>query len=173
MTYGRSASRRLQHTLLTFIFAFLFWLLLVGTLARQEIVAGLLVALAVALLNRGREPVLAGIRLTPTAPLSFLAYLGVLTVALVRSNVDMARRVLSPALPIRPGMVRVKTSLASDLGRLALANSISLTPGTLSVDVDGDELLVHWVDCPPGTDTAAATDAIAARFEHHLRGFLT
>ena len=52
-------------------------------------------------------------------------------------------------------MVRITTSLRSDLGRLVLANSITLTPGTLSVDIDGETLLVHWIDCPPGTDIGA------------------
>ena len=93
-------------------------------------------------------------------------------IALVRANLDMARRVLTPALPLRPAMVQIRTSLRSDLGRLVLANSITLTPGTLSVDVDGDALVVHWVDCPPDTDMAAATQQIAGAFERHLRGFL-
>ena len=53
-----------------------------------------------------------------------------------------------------------------------LANSITLTPGTLTVDVEGDALLVHWIDCPPGTDIATATQTIASGFERHLRGFL-
>ena len=165
-------SRHLQQFALAFIFAFVFWLLLVGSIDRNEMVAGVLVAAASAVLTLGRAPILNGIRLTPTAPLSFLAYLGSLLVALLRANLDMARRVLSPALPIRPAMVRITTSLRSDLGRLVLANSITLTPGTLSVDIDGDTLLVHWIDCPPGTDIAAATQTIAGDFERHLRGFL-
>lgn len=165
-------SQQLQHTALTFVFSLIFWLLLVGTLDRQELVAGLLVAAAAAALAAGRAPILGGIRVTPAAPLAFVRYLIALLVALLRANLDMARRVLSPSLPIRPAMVRVTTALRSDLGRLVLANSITLTPGTLAVDVEGDALLVHWVDCPPGTDMAAATQAIAGDFERHLRGFL-
>ena len=188
-------SRHLQQFALAFIFAFVFWLLLVGSIDRNEMVAGVLVAAASAVLTLGRAPILNGIRLTPTAPLSFLAYLGSLLVALLRANLDMARRVLSPALPIRPAMVRITTSLRSDLGRLVLANSITLTPGTLSVDIDvwgpawvdwreDDGAIgwaplgpdgygsVGWIDCPPGTDIAAATQTIAGDFERHLRGFL-
>jgi multicomponent Na+:H+ antiporter subunit E len=55
---------------------------------------------------------------------------------------------------------------------LLLANSITLTPGTLSVDVQGGRILVHWVDCAPGDDLAAATREIAESFERHIRGFL-
>jgi multicomponent Na+:H+ antiporter subunit E len=165
-------TQRLQHFALTFLIGLALWLLLVGTLDRQELVAGLLVAAGAATLALKQAPVFAGFRLTPTAPLWLLSYLAALTVALVRANLDMARRVLSPSLPIRPKIVRVSTSLRSDLGRLVLANSITLTPGTLTVDVEDDALEVHWVDCPPGTDLAAATQTIAAGFERHLRGFL-
>ena len=51
-------------------------------------------------------------------------------------------------------------------------NSITLTPGTLSIDVDEDTLIVHWVDCPPGNNVEATTREIAGDFERHLRGFL-
>ena len=165
-------SERLQHFAFTFAFAFVFWLLLVGTLDSQEIAAGLLVAAVTGVLALNQVPLLAGIRLSPFAPLAFVRYLGALLVALLRANLDMARRLLSPSLPIRPTIVRINTSLRSDLGRLVLANSITLTPGTLTVDVVDDQIEVHWIDCPPGTDVAAATRAIAGQFEHHLRGFL-
>jgi len=164
--------QQLQHFTLTFAFSFGIWLLLAGSLDRQELVAGLLVAAAVSVLALGRRPVLAGIKLTPRAPFAFLGYLLELSRALVLSNLDMARRVLSPSLPIRPALVQINTSLRSELGRLALANSITLTPGTLTVDVDGEVLTVHWVDCPPDTDMEATTRDIAGSFERHLGGFL-
>ena len=166
-------SQQLQHVTLSFLLALVFWLLLVGSVSQQELVAGLLVAAAVAALNADRAPILADLRITPLAPLSLLFYLGTLLVALLRANLDLGRRVLTPSLPIRPAMVRIRTSLRSDLGRLVLANSITLTPGTLSVDVEEDVLTVHWIDCPPGSDRDAATQAIAAGFERHLRGFLS
>jgi multicomponent Na+:H+ antiporter subunit E len=62
---------------------------------------------------------------------------------IVLANIDVARRVLSPALPISPTLFRVKTSQKSDLGKVIYANSITLTPGTISMDVTGDEILVH------------------------------
>jgi multicomponent Na+:H+ antiporter subunit E len=80
--------------------------------------------------------------------------------------------VLAPSLPIRPGVVRVRTGLQSHLGRLILANSITLTPGTLSVDVLGDTILIHWIDCPPEVDIEQATQAIVGSFERHISGFL-
>ena len=61
----------------------------------------------------------------------------------VRSNVDVARRILDPRLPIRPELIRVKASQRDDLGRTIYANSITLTPGTVSVGVEKDEIIVH------------------------------
>lgn len=155
-----------------FALAFLLWLLLTGSLAPAELAAGLLVAATAAALSHPRVTLLTGLRLTPAAPLHLLAYLGVFAVALVRANLDVARRVLSPALPIHPGVVQIRTRLRSELGRLLLANSITLTPGTLTVDVEEDRLLVHWISLPAGADVEAATRAIAEPFERHLSGFL-
>ncbi len=62
------------------------------------------------------------------------------------ANFDVAYRVLHPSLPIEPGIVRVKTSLKNPMARLFLANSITLTPGTLVVDMDDDgTLYIHWI----------------------------
>ncbi|MCK4420291.1 Na+/H+ antiporter subunit E, partial [candidate division WOR-3 bacterium] len=62
------------------------------------------------------------------------------------ANFDVAYRVVHPALPIHPGIVRVKTSLKSEMARTMLANSITLTPGTLSVDMVGDNYYIHWIN---------------------------
>lgn len=62
---------------------------------------------------------------------------------IVKANLSVARVVLSPSLPISPAMFSVKTSQKTDLGRVIYANSITLTPGTVSVEVEGDEILVH------------------------------
>jgi multicomponent Na+:H+ antiporter subunit E len=60
-----------------------------------------------------------------------------------KANVHVARRILHPRLPIHPTLIRVKTSQRRDAGRVIYANCITLTPGTVSVDVAGDEIVVH------------------------------
>ena len=74
-------------------------------------------------------------------------YIFVFLGELIKSNFDVAARVANPKLPINPGIVKVKTKLKSKLGRIMLANSITLTPGTLTVDIDEDtnELYIHWI----------------------------
>ncbi len=166
------AGNVLPRNIFTFVISFLLWLLLTGSLKGEELMAGLLVSGVVTLLAAPRLALLDGVRWSFASFVSMLRYLGVFSLALLRANVDMARRVLSPSLPIRPAVVEVKTRLKSDLGRLLLANSITLTPGTLTIDIKGDHILVHWVDCAPGTDLDTATAEIVGQFESHLLEFL-
>ncbi|MBI4421067.1 MAG: Na+/H+ antiporter subunit E [Gemmatimonadetes bacterium] len=62
---------------------------------------------------------------------------------IVLANIDVARRILSPKLPIAPRLIRVRAKQKSALGRTIFANSITLTPGTVSVDLDGEDIVVH------------------------------
>lgn len=157
-----------------FLFSLLFgfWLLLTGSLDSAEIIAGLLVALIVTLISRPYLSLFHGVRLTPGAIPAFITYLALFFLALIRANLDMARRVLSPALPLQPNLVEIKTELQSPLGRLILANSITLTPGTLTVDVNDQILLIHWIDAPEDVDIESASETIARQFERTLKGFV-
>lgn len=86
----------------------------------------------------------------------FLQYVILFLWECFKANLDVAYRVIHPDLPIRPGTVKVRTSLKSDAGLTFLANSITLTPGTTTVDVDKDAgvIYVHWLyvrgECPEG-----------------------
>jgi multicomponent Na+:H+ antiporter subunit E len=157
---------------LGFAACLLTWVLLTGSLAADELLLGGVVSLVVVFAAGPRLALLSGLRLTPLAPLHMLRYLGYFFGQLALSNFDVARRVISPALPINPGLVEVRTSLTSDLGRMLLANSITLTPGTITVEAEGDRLLIHWIDCPPDCDLDSATQAIAAGFEQRIAAFL-
>jgi len=161
-----------QHYALVAGVSMALWLLLTGSFDTQELIAGAVVAVLVTAIFGARFTIFTGFRFSWRAPLYILAYLAHFVVALVRANFDLAARVLAPSLPIRPAMVEVRTRLKSPLGRMLLANTITLTPGTLTVDVIGDCLLVHWVYCPAGMSTEDATAQIAARFETHLSRFL-
>lgn len=161
-----------RHHALVFSVCLSLWLLLAGSVDSQEVIAGIVVAAAITLLFSSRLTILAGFRFSLLAPLHIAGYLGTFLVALVRANLDLAGRVIAPSLPIKPAMVEVRTGLRSPLGRLLLANTITLTPGTLTVDLVDDRLQVHWVYCPPGTDMQQATEQIAASFEKRLSRFL-
>ena len=101
-------------------------------------------------------------------PLSFfpglLSYLPWLFLQILKANVDVARRILSPRLPVAPRLVRVKAGQGSAAGRALFANSITLTPGTVSVDVDGDVIVVHALTAE------AATDVLAGEMNRRVTG---
>jgi len=61
----------------------------------------------------------------------------------VRSNIDVARRILSPGVPISPKLIEVPASQRTDLGKVIYANSITLTPGTISIRIRDGMILVH------------------------------
>ncbi|MDE3000965.1 MAG: Na+/H+ antiporter subunit E [Gemmatimonadota bacterium] len=72
-----------------------------------------------------------------------IVYLPWLLIAILRSNVDVALRILNPRLPVSPTLIRTRASQKTALGKVIYANSITLTPGTVSVDVEDDLVLVH------------------------------
>jgi multicomponent Na+:H+ antiporter subunit E len=84
------------------------------------------------------------------------------------ANLDVVYRVIHPAMPIRPGIVKVRTRLKSESARTALANSITLTPGTMTVDITDDGYLyIHWINVR-ATDVEQATKRIVTHFEPFL-----
>ncbi|MFC1499506.1 Na+/H+ antiporter subunit E [Candidatus Zixiibacteriota bacterium] len=64
---------------------------------------------------------------------------------IILSNIDVTKRVLSPKVDVSPRLIEVKTSQKTDLGRVIYANSITLTPGTVSIMVHDDRILVHAI----------------------------
>ncbi|MDX2507111.1 MAG: Na+/H+ antiporter subunit E [Gammaproteobacteria bacterium] len=150
-----------------FLTLLLFWIMLNGTLAAENISIGILVSLSITFLFRNGLSFFTEFRVTPQAFVAGVFYSGYFFKELVKSNFKLAAIVLSPSLPIKPGIVKVRTRLKSRMGRLMLANSITLTPGTLTVELDGEWLYVHWVTVET-TDIDEATKLIVAGFESYL-----
>lgn len=74
---------------------------------------------------------------------SLALYIPWLLWAIIKANIDVAKRILSPRLPIAPRIVRVTGTQKTDLCRVIFANSITLTPGTVSLDLDEENIVVH------------------------------
>jgi multicomponent Na+:H+ antiporter subunit E len=161
------SSDRLRSGGILFLTLLLFWVMLVNTLALDTLAVGVLVALGIALLYPAGLSFFTEFRMTPQAFLAGFLYYGYFFRQLVRANLRLAAIVLSPDLPIRPGIVKIRTGLQSRMGRLMLANSITLTPGTLTVEVDGEWLYIHCVTVG-AQDIEGATAEIAAGFEQYL-----
>ena len=138
--------------LITFSALLGFWLILSGHWDVLRIAFGVVSAALVAILTRdverlgtrtdarGRE------RPVFTFSLSwprFVAYLPWLLGEIVLANLQIAWVIVHPRLPIAPVVVRFRTRLQGDLARTTFGNSITLTPGTITLDVEGDEFVVH------------------------------
>ncbi len=158
---------KVQHSIGLFATLFLFWILLNGTVAVDVFLIGVLVSLAITVLFHEGLSFLSEFSFMPKAFAATFRYLGYFFIELVRANVKLAVIVLTPSLPIKPGIVKVRTRLQSRMGRLLLANSITLTPGTLTVELDGEWLYVHWVTVET-EDIEEATARIVTGFEQHL-----
>jgi multicomponent Na+:H+ antiporter subunit E len=149
--------------LLTFL-----WFAANSSFTLETLMTGASISTVLAYMFTRKSGVWSDIRLSPGRVYHFGLYTGVFLVELVRANINMMRYVFAPRIDIKPGIVRIKTKLKTPLGRLALANSIALTPGSLVIDIEDDDLFIHWLDVKT-TDTDEATRAIAGAFEEHLR----
>ncbi|PLX03099.1 MAG: hypothetical protein C0594_11080 [Marinilabiliales bacterium] len=138
-----------------------------GVSDAESVIIGLSAALLVSILFCKNCNVFSDMKLSPKAILFTVAYIFIFLFELIKSNLDVAKRVVSPSLPINPGIIEVKTKLKSPMARMILANSITLTPGTLTIDIKGDSLFIHWIDvcCD---DQEKATQVIVSKFEKYL-----
>jgi multicomponent Na+:H+ antiporter subunit E len=143
------------------------WIAANSSFAIESLVTGALISAALAYIFGVKSNVWDGVRLSPARLYHFVVYTGVFLVELMRANLNMLRYVYSPRIDITPGIIRIRTKLKSAIGRLALANSIALTPGSLVMDIEGETLFIHWLDVKT-TDPDEATHIIAAPFERHL-----
>ena len=133
---------KLQHAFNLTLFLFALWLLLSGHYTPLMLLFGVLSTLFVVflatradLIDRETQPVL-----IKSSVLLYWAWLGR---EIIKSNIDVARRILSPNLPISPTVFTVRAGQKTELGRVTYANSITLVPGTVTVDVNEDVLTVH------------------------------
>lgn len=160
----------MKSKIVLFIVAFLTWCFLNWVPDWQHLIVGVLVAVFVAFMTGDLFITRPYVLKHPLRYWHFLFYyIPVFLWECIKANVDVAYRVLHPKLPISPGIVKVKTKLKSDTALTFLANSITLTPGTLSVDIDRDNgiLYVHWINVR-AKDIETATKIIVERFEKIL-----
>jgi len=151
-----------------FIIGLAIWLLLTWSLDIQIIIVGVIAAAIVAMLFHEILPKEHHIFLSPKRIFWFFVYVPVFFYYVLMANFDVVYRALHPKMPINPGIVKIKTRLKSESGITALANSITLTPGTLTVDLTDDgHLYVHWINVKH-KGVQEATESIAHKFEWFL-----
>jgi len=167
-----------MRRLVYFILALVIWLLLTWPFAKvdgrtqidiQVVVAGLIASAIVAILFHEVLPKEHRVFISPVRIFWGLVYIPVFFYYVIKANFDVVYRALHPKMPIKPGIVKVKTILKTESGITALANSITLTPGTLTVDLTDDGYLyIHWINVK-SDDVEEATKLIVRRFEWFLK----
>ena len=156
--------------LILFVVALLVWMGLTWAVDWQHLVIGVAVSLLVSILIGDMFIQRPHVFTHPSRYFWFLYYVPFFLWECFKANIDVAYRVGHPDMPIHPGIVKVKTTLKSDTGLTFLANSITLTPGTMTVDIDKENgyLYIHWIDVKD-KDTDRATKIIVEKFEKILK----
>lgn len=158
---------KLKKILSLSLVMFVIWLLMTG-FDVQELVVGVIVSLTLAIILGKYVNFSFGLSIVPKLLLFIVLYIPTLIIELIKANLDVAKRVLDPKLPIKPGIVKVPTAIKNDTGKLILANSITLTPGTISIDADDENVYIHWIEVS-GDSPEAYQNKISSKFENILR----
>lgn len=166
----------------TAVVCYIFWLIITGQIvsiftgdgAWQTLLAGVVVSIITALFTaRFFIHEKAFFLFNPIRLLKGLYYCTfAFTWELLKANWDVAKRALCPKLPINPGIVKIETGLRGEYAQACLANSITLTPGTITLDIveEGGKTYyyIHWIDVAC-EDIAEASGAIAGTLEKWAR----
>jgi multicomponent Na+:H+ antiporter subunit E len=155
-----------------YIFAFIillgFWLLFTYSIETPNLIVGAVASLITVLVFAKHFVKPVWKMLQPQRYFWFIIYLIVFIWECIKANFDVAYRVLHPAMPIKPGIVKVKLNLKTNMAKTILANSITMTPGTITVDLIDDTLYVHWIYVS-STDPEVYSKKVAGRFEKYIK----
>ena len=165
---AHEATHRVRNFFYLFFILLIVWLALTSSFQWQELFVGILVSLILALILNKNYLELGFPKFTIKKLAFFIIYIVVLFKEVVKANLDVAYRVIHPKMPIKPGIVVIKTNLKQDIAKMILANSITLTPGTFTLDILGDSLLIHWINVQ-SEDEKEASKLIGEKFEKYLR----
>ncbi len=121
---------------------FVFWIFLSASFEWVHLGLGLIFSFVVAWLNSGHSPFVPKFRLW----LRVLLYLPWLFYKIVQSSLNLSKLILHPELPITPQLIPVKSKLRHHAAVVLFGNSITLTPGTITAEVDGNNLIIHSMD---------------------------
>jgi len=158
-----------KSRIIVFVFALIVWFALTDIKDYQEALIGIAISALITFLA-GQFLITTEKSQHPAKRFfHFLKYIPRFLWEMIKANLEVAYLVVHPLLPIKPGIVKIKTKLTKDSAITVLANSITLTPGTMTVDVNKDkgELYIHWINVK-AQETESATKEISEKFEKTL-----
>ncbi|NLY45752.1 MAG: Na+/H+ antiporter subunit E [Tissierella sp.] len=129
-----------------FTFLFIFWLILNGKITMEIVLLGLILSMVVTRFSYKTIRVSRELEKKIINKFSkIIKYLFILLVEVIKANVDIIKLVLTKDPEISPTLKTIKVDLKSRISKVALANSITLTPGTITVTMNGDQYLIHAI----------------------------
>ena len=158
---------RAINILIYYLICFTTWILLTSNLGWQNLVAGAAISLLTTIIFSRFFNFDAGKIVNPVRWFWLIIYIIYFIWECIKANFDVAYRVLHPNMPVKPGILRVKLNLQGSMARTILANSITMTPGTIAVDIIDDMMYVHCIYIR-STDHDSYAYAISGKFEHLL-----
>lgn len=139
----KTLARTARDTIPLALLLFVFWIVLTGKLNWHHLLLGAVFALLVSAFSyyilEGRlDP-----HLNARVVVRFPVFALLLLIEIVKANWDVLKRMLAPSFPISPRIVSFESYLESNIAKTVLANSITLTPGTVTVDIQGSRYFIH------------------------------
>lgn len=164
--------KSISRWLYTAIVFFIVWIALTGTLRWDELATGAIVSIILSIFTFHLFTTDGLKNLSPKKVICGIVYFFPFLIwQMIKANLDVAYRVIHPKRPINPGIVKVKTKMKSNLAKTIVANSITLTPGTFTLDIKGDEMFIHWINVK-SQNTEEASKMIPGVFEKCLMKFM-
>lgn len=130
-----------------FLFFFLLWLIFNGNVTLEIVIFGLVIAAVMfAFVCKFMGHSIKKEVLYLKKSISFLRYVVILVWEIIKANIAVIHLILTDREEVEPVLVTFRTKLKTETARVILANSITLTPGTITVSMEGDQLVVHCLD---------------------------
>jgi len=160
--------RKYASVLSTTAVLLLLWIILTQSIHPYELLLGFAASLIIGIATKGAFTGNLLRVLKPSRLAALMKYTIYFTGRMIMANIDVLFRILRPVVPVNPGIVKASISLTSERARIIVANSITLTPGTLTMEMRGEMIFVHWISLPDGdihAETQKMVDGFADRLE--------
>jgi multicomponent Na+:H+ antiporter subunit E len=152
-----------KNQILLFVLLLAFWLIIIPSINLVQIVVGSIVAFAITIYSFDATTSSKPFNINLLYIFKFIRFSLVLLVEIVKSNIEVAKIILSPKLKIKPKFIKINNPLKSDFNRVIYGNAITLTPGTITVELEKDYIIVHVLNSLGARDESGGALGRAAR----------
>jgi multicomponent Na+:H+ antiporter subunit E len=136
-------TKAIKNQILLFILLLAFWLVIVPQFDLVQLVVGAVVAFAITLYSIDTSKAAKPTNLNLGYFLRLTRFIFILLIEIIKANIDVAKIVLSRKMKIKPHFVKIKNPMKTDLNKVIYGNAITLTPGTLTVELEDDFIIIH------------------------------